>query len=174
MFVAASSRIYWWHYVITQPEIVAFESRMLAAVHLKVPRNALQTSIEPAIQEVINVASLQGIQLAGPLTAYHHVMVDNMFDVDVGFPVNETVRSSGRVSTVHIAHATAIKTTFTGPYTQLFTAWQSLGDWFAANQDMQARGWHRDTRLCEVYVAGPDQIADPAAWRTELYMTVKR
>jgi effector-binding domain-containing protein len=147
--------------VIETPRIARSRAEATAVIRIEVPRAEIQTVMEPAITEVLEVLRAQGVQPAGPLLSYHRSMDPAVFDFEVGFPVSMTVRPSRRVVPSSLPAATVARTIYHGGYEGLGAAWGELTAW------MKAEGHEAGPSLWERYLAGPES-GGPSEWRTEL------
>jgi effector-binding domain-containing protein len=129
---------------------------------LSVPRAEIQRVMGPAIAEVMGAATAQGIGPAGPVFSHHFKMDPDVFDFEVGVPVNGPVSETGRVKASQLPAATVGRTSYRGPYEGLGAAWGEFCEWIAAE------GREPAANLWECYVQGPESGPDPAAWQTEL------
>jgi effector-binding domain-containing protein len=152
--------------MIETPQITDTERQIAAVIHITVPRDQIQTVMEPAIKEVLAAISDQELTLAGPLFAYHLTTSPESFDFQVGFPVSEAVKPVGRVKAGALPATRVARTVYQGPYEGLFGAWKEFGQWIKT-QDLERGG-----TLWERYVTGPETDLDPSTWRTELNVPV--
>jgi len=148
--------------MLDTPEIVQSEAREAAVIHLEIPRSEIQSSMGPAIGELMAAVAAQGSSPTGPVFAHHLKMSKERFDFEVGVPVTAPVSPAGRVKPGRLPAAKVARTIYHGPYEGLYTAWGEFDAWVAAN------GHKPGPDLWEIYVAGPESSPDPATWRTEL------
>lgn len=148
--------------MIDPPRVVLTEPRATAVVPLVIPRADIQKVMGPAIQEVASTLAAQGIPPAGPLLAYHRRGDGKTFDFEVGFPVGQVVRPTGRVVASRLPGKRVVQTVYHGGYEGLHGAWTELMAWITS------RGYAAGEDMWEVYVAGPESGPDPASWRTQL------
>lgn len=148
--------------MIETPQIAQTTAQQTAVVHLTIPREDIQTVMEPAIREVMAAVTAQGITPAGPLFSYHLRVDPALFDFEIGVPVTTPVAATGRVKAGQLPAARVARTIYQGPYEGLGAAWGELNAW------IKAEGHTPEAGLWERYVAGPESSPDPAAWRTEL------
>lgn len=147
---------------IDQPGVVQIDSRITAVIRLTIPRADIRQVMGPAIQEVLGTLAGQGIVPAGPLFSRHFRIDPEIFDVEIGVPVEMPVAASGRVVASQLPAGKAARAVYRGPYEALGTAWGEFKAWIAAEGLQPGEG------LWECYVAGPEASPDPAQWRTEL------
>lgn len=143
-------------------EIVQTQKQMTAVIHLVIPRAEIQAVMAPAIGEVLATLTEQGLAPAGPLFSYHLQRPSDVFDFEVGFPVNSAVLPSGRVKCSNLPARTVARTVYRGGYEGLGVAWG------AHFEQIQARGLVAQGDLWECYLSGPERSPDPADWATEL------
>lgn len=134
-------------------------------IHLTVTPSEMPNVFGPAVGELLQELKAQGISPAGPLVAYHFNLNGpgfEMFDFEVGFPVDTAVRANGRVQPSELPSVRALQTNYHGPYEGLPAAWGEFQAWLSANGHVAAPS------LFETYVLGPANSADPVTWQTEL------
>ncbi len=147
---------------IAGPVVIDSERHTAAVIHLKIPRNQIQTELPPAIQELMAAAAGQGLRIVGPLFTHHLTTSPTDFDFEAGFPVSAPVKPQGRVKPGELPAARIARSEYRGGYEGLYDAWRQFGEWMNV-QGLKGRG-----DLWERYLAGPESSADPATWRTEL------
>lgn len=149
--------------LIDTPEVITLGAQQTAVIRLIVPRAQIQEAMGPARVELLEVLAAQGIAPTGPMFTHHFRMDPELFDFEVGLPVNEAVRPAGRVQPASLPGGRVARTTYRGRYEELGRAWGALMEW------MRSQGHAAAPELWEAYVAGPEVGADPGLWRTELY-----
>lgn len=148
--------------MIDTPQIVEIGPRLVAAIHVTVPRNEIQAVMGPGIQEVMEAVKAQGAGPIGPWFTHHLRMDPGVFDFEICVPVSAPVAAVGRVGCREMPAARVARTIYRGPYEGLGPAWGEFGGWMAANGHTPAPD------LYECYVAGPESSSSPNDWRTEL------
>ncbi len=148
--------------MISEPRIVTHEAVRTASIHLVIPGVDMPRYIDPAIQEILATISSQGIQPAGPMFSYHHRRPSDTFDFELGFPVGRIIKPTGRVMASSLPSARVVRSIYQGPYEGLAQAWPTLEKWVR-----QAR--LKETGVFwERYLNNPNEVRDPALYRTEL------
>jgi effector-binding domain-containing protein len=153
--------------MIDTPQIVQTTDQHTAVIHLTIPRADIQKEMGPAIAELMEVVSAQGIGPAGPWLSHHLKMSPDIFDFEVAVPVLAPVTPTGRVTRGRLPATRAMRTTYAGGYEGLGNAWGELQAWVAAE------GHTTGTDLWEVYRVGPESSQNPADWRTDLYQPLR-
>jgi effector-binding domain-containing protein len=148
--------------MLDTPEIVYTPGQLTACIHLTIPRSDAPKVMGPAIEEVMAAVAAQGKAPTGPWFTHHLRMDPDVFDFEVCVPVAGSIAAAGRVRPGEIRSATVARTVYRGGYEGLGAAWGEFISWIAGE------GHEPAADLWEVYVAGPESSADPAAWRTEL------
>ncbi|HEX9952960.1 MAG TPA: GyrI-like domain-containing protein [Rubricoccaceae bacterium] len=148
--------------MIDTPHVTQTAAQPAAVLRLTIPRSEIQSAMGPARAEVLAAVAAQGIATAGPLFSYHFRMTHETFDFVVGVPVASPVAAVGRVTPGELPASRVAQTVYHGPYEGLGAAWGAFETWIAAE------GHARRPDLWERYLVGPEDGADPAAWRTEL------
>lgn len=144
------------------PEILQTTARPTAVIHLTIPHAEMMQAFGPAIDELMSVLAAQGLTPAGPVYAYHFKMSPGIFDLEVGVPVEGTVKPAGRVKPSQLPARKVARSVYTGPYEGLPDAWGEFDRW------MKAGGVKQAEDLWECYVHGPGSDPDPKTWRTEM------
>jgi effector-binding domain-containing protein len=142
--------------------IVQTEARTTAVIPLVIPRIEIRQHMAPAIAELMATLAAQGIAPAGPLFTRHFRFSPDLFDFEVGVPVDAQVAASGRVSAGQLPASRVARTVYRGPYEGLADAWGEFKARIAADSQPEAGG------LWECYVVGPETSPDPTRWQTEL------
>lgn len=148
--------------MLDPPEILYAEAQSAAVIHVTVPKAEIQDVMSPAFEEVIAVASAQGIGPAGPVFAHHLRMDPTIFDFEIGVPVTSPVEPVGRVRAGELPTGRIARTVYRGGYEGLGAAWGEFSAWITA------QGLTPAPNLWERYVVGPETDADPGSWQTEL------
>ncbi len=148
--------------LIDKPQIVQTQAQSTAVIRLTVPRAEIQKVMGPAIGEVMGTLAAQGVKPAGPVFSHHFRMAPDVFDFEVGVPVNGPFAEVGRVKASQLPAATVARTIYRGGYEGLGAAWGEFGKWIATEGHQPA------ANLWERYLSGPESSPEPAKWQTEL------
>ncbi len=152
--------------MITKTTLVQTESQATAVIHFLIPREQIQEVVGPAIQEVMETVTAQGIGPAGPVFLLYLNLEVDIFDFEVGVPVSAPVRPAGRVYASELPAASAVRTIYTGPYEGLGEGWQEF------MTVLKEEGWQTSPGLWERYLKGPESTPDSTTWQTELNRSV--
>jgi effector-binding domain-containing protein len=152
--------------MITPPRIIAATPVPAAIIHLVIPGREMPKYMDPAIVEILQLLGEQGISPAGPLFSYHHRRPSDTFDFDIGFPVAQPIREGGRVVNGSLPGGQVVRSVYQGPYDGLSQAWTELQEW------VRKEGLSESGRFYESYITNPDEVNDPAQYRTELNWVV--
>lgn len=148
--------------MISTPEILQTEAEVAAVIHIKTPRSEMAKVFGPGVDELMAVLAEQGVELAGAVFAHHLKMSPENFDFELGVRVSVPISAAGRVMPGQLPAARVARTTYSGPYEGLSSAWSEFGDWIKAN------GYEAAGSLWEIYSVGPHSTPDPTGWCTEL------
>lgn len=148
--------------MIDEPQIVQTAAQQTAVVRLTIPRSEIQKVMAPAIGEVLAAVAAENLTPIGPVFSRHFRIDPQVFDFEVGVPVAEPFRASGRVKPSSLPPVRAARTIHRGPYEGLHASWEAFDDWIVANGHIPA------SHLWERYAKGPESSADPSNWETEL------
>src|SRR5690606_25358784 len=148
--------------MIDTPQIVQTEAQATAVIRFTIPREEIRAVMGPAFHELMETLAAQQVEPAGPFFSHHFRMDPDVFDFEVGVPVEAPITPAGRVVSSTLPAATVARTVYHGDYEGLVSAWGAFDAWVAEAGHTSA------SDLWECYVAGPESGPDPAAWRTEL------
>jgi effector-binding domain-containing protein len=148
--------------MLDTPQIIHTDEQLSAVIHLTVSRAEIGHVMGPAIDEIISVLAAQGATPAGPCFSFHWKRPSDMFDFEVGFPVNRSITPTGRVKMSKLPAAKVARTTYRGGYEGLPSAWGEFCTW------IENKGFIAQESLWESYIVGPASSPDPDQWRTEL------
>jgi len=147
--------------------IVQTQAQTTAAIRLIIPRLEIRQHMEPAIAELMSTLAAQDIAPSGPLFTLHFRLDPDIFDFEVGIPVNTPVVASHRVIGSQLPACRVARTIYRGQYERLGAAWGDFKAQIAADSLPEAAG------LWESYVVGPESTLDSTQWQTELNCPVK-
>jgi effector-binding domain-containing protein len=154
--------------MIDAPEIVTTEAQHTAVIRVRVPRAEIQEVMGPAIHEVLDAVTAQGIGPASAVFSQHFRMQPDIFDFEVGVAVRSPVTPAGRVVAAELPACRAARTIYRGGYEGLGDGWGELMAW------MKREGHAHAESLWERYLKGPETGAPPAEWETELIRPLAR
>jgi effector-binding domain-containing protein len=147
--------------MLDTPQITQTATQLTAVIHLMIPREDIQSVMEPGISELMATIAAQGITPTGPWFCHHLKIAPDTWDFEISVPVSAAVVAAGRVRPSQWPAMKVARTVYHGPYEGLADAWGEFLDWITANGHTSAPD------LYECYVAGPESSPDPANWRTE-------
>jgi effector-binding domain-containing protein len=148
--------------MIDTPLIVQCVQQRTAAIRVTKPRNEIGQVFPAAVSELMAALRSQGIGAIGPLLSYHLKLPTEVFDFEIGVPVDRDVKASGRVFSSELPAAKVARTVYHGPMEGLGAAWAELRTWMTAN------GYTAQPLMWESYLVGPAANPDPSTWQTEL------
>lgn len=148
--------------MIDEPSIVQTSAQVTAVVRIKIPRSEIQAVMGVGRDELMAALAAQGIRSVGPWFTHHFVMDPEVFDIEIGVPVDREVSAVGRVAPGRLPSTEVARTIYHGPYEGLGAAWSEFDTWITSKGRRTAEG------LWEVYVTGPETTPDPSGWQTEL------
>lgn len=148
--------------MIAPPHVSQTIERGTAVIRLVVPKADIQQVMAPAIREIMATVATQGLVPAGPLFTHHFRLDPELFDFEVGIPLNSSVTAAGRVVPGRLRAANVATTVYHGPYEGLESAWQEFTDWLSVQELAPAED------VWEYYRIGPESGPDSSAWETDL------
>lgn len=126
------------------------EPRPAAVVRGHVEHDGIGAFIGASIREVMHAIGAQHVQPAGEPFAQYRLADDGTFDIAVGFPVTSPVSASDGVVPMSLPAGTVARTTVTGPYAEIGSAYDALIAW------IDASGYEMTGDFLERYLDGPD------------------
>jgi effector-binding domain-containing protein len=124
---------------------------------------AFQELLPEVDAEILNA----GVRPTGPPFAIYHVYQQDTVDMELGFPVDEPVPTTGRVIGRELEASPAAVTFHHGPYESLGQAYRAVEAWMRENgREASGPPW-------EVYWTGPMDGEGSANWKTEVGYPIK-
>ncbi len=148
--------------MLETPQITKTTEQSTAIIHLTIPRTEIHQAMGPGITEVMSAVAAQGIIPTGPLFSHHLRMQPDIFDFEIGVPVDQEVSDAGRVRGGSLPAGKVARTLYVGSYEGLSAAWGEFEAWIAD------QGFTPRADLWERYIVGPDSGSDPNEYCTEL------
>jgi effector-binding domain-containing protein len=152
---------------MTEPELADLNQTTTAMTHGVVPMAEIAAFFDRSFSELATVLDRQGIAPTGPAYARYAGPPGETADLEVGFPVHDSVAPEGQVHPSSLPAGPVARLVHAGGYDQLGEAWGRLGAWIAG------QGLTPGADLWEVYVTEPSPDMDPADLRTELFWAVQ-
>lgn len=148
--------------MISTPEIVESPAQNIAFIHVVAPRQEVILAMNQGLEELGRVLREQKIKPVGAWFTHHLRRPSETFDYRLCFPVDEEVKSEGRVEAGVLEASTVARTVYLGDYSGLGKAWGEFQAWIVAH------GYAMREDLWERYLVGPDASRSPSEWKTEL------
>lgn len=151
--------------MISEPKIESREAQQYVAVHSEVPSSELPKVIPQSIGEVIGWLNEKGVAPAGaPFVRYNVINMPGLLDIEVGWPVANSVSGNGRVSAGVLPAGRYATLLYTGDYPGLQGATAALLDW-GAKQNVVWDNWEAEKGDAfggrfESYLTDPNQEPD--------------
>jgi effector-binding domain-containing protein len=152
--------------VIDTPYIVPTDIQKTAVIHIVVSRSEIQSVMEIGISELLSTLAEQGVKIIGSLFSYHLRIDPDIFDFEIGVPVEKTIEPIGRVKPSELPSTTVVRTIYRGAYEDLGQAWGEFKSWINSNNYVQM------PNMWEVYLSGPETSQNPKDWCTELNQVI--
>ncbi|MUN65016.1 AraC family transcriptional regulator [Kocuria sediminis] len=150
-----------------EPRVVDVGEQTTAVVAGKVPVTELRAFFDAAFHELGERIGRGELRPTGPALSLYHSEPGAVVELEVGFPVAETVAPAGSVVVGRIPSTRAVTVTHHGDYDGLGSSWERLRAW------AQERHLRVGAPLWEVYVTEPHPGDDPRDMVTELYWAVE-
>ena len=150
----------------TEPELADLTEISTAVIHGVVPMAEIAGFFDRSFSELAIVLDRQGIAPTGPAFARYAGPPGETVDLEVGFPVRDSVAPEGQVCPSCLPAGAVARLVHAGGYDQLGESWGRLGAWITE------QGLAPGADLWEVYLTEPRPDMDPADLRTELCWAV--
>ena len=149
------------HLVIDTPQILETAAQPTAVIRLTIPRADIRAVMGPGLTKLRAAVAAQGVAPNGPWFT-HHLRVDpDVFDFEIGVPVDAPVEAADGVQPSEWPAQRAARTVYRGDYAGLGAAWGEFNAWIAAAGHTVAPDfWER-------YLTGPESGEAADGWRTE-------
>jgi len=139
--------------------LATLQRQPAAVVRAHVKLEDIAEFLGGVFEEVVTALGQQGLSPAGPPFG-RYVPGDGGFQVEAGFPVDRSVKATGRVTPDELPGGTVAYTVHTGAYDGVGAAYAAATDWIADNGFVvSGRAWER-------YLDGPE-VPQP---RTEVFV----
>jgi len=132
-------------------------------VRSQVTREELPDAIGAGMGRVFPYAQRAGIAIAGRPFARYVGMDGEQMSIEVGAPVVAPAKGEGEIEVGSIPGGPVVVGVHMGPYDQLHETFEAMERWLAEN------GLRSGGAPWESYITDPDELSDPAQWRTDVY-----
>ncbi|MDQ3101170.1 MAG: GyrI-like domain-containing protein [Bacteroidota bacterium] len=153
--------------LLDEPTIVHFEEQRTAVIRFTIRREEIRSVMGPAYGDLHQVLQEQSIEAVGPFFTHHFRMDPEVFDFELGVPVNASIKPQGRVLQGKLPAAKVMRTVYRGGYEGMGAAWQKF------DQLIRELGHQAVESLWESYVKGPESGSDQSKWETEFNRPLK-
>ena len=123
-----------------EPELADLNETTTAVIHGVVPMAEIADFFDRSFSELATVLDRQGIAPTGPAYARYAGPPGETADLEVGFPVRDSVAPEGQVHPSSLPAGPAARLVHAGGYDQLGEAWGRLGAWIAGQGRRGATG----------------------------------
>ena len=148
-------------------EVRRVEAHPVVSIRATTTRDEVASTLAELLPEVAGYLAELGVEPTGPPFARWHDDWHDRTDLDAGLPVAVPVENSGRITAEELPGGEVVSTWHAGPYTSLTSAYSALEAW------MREHGRQSAGAPWEVYWTGPDDVTDPAEYRTEVLWPVR-
>jgi nucleotide-binding universal stress UspA family protein/effector-binding domain-containing protein len=142
-------------------EITVVPARVVAGLRERVAPAHLEAFFRRAVPAVAVALDRVGTGPAGPPVAVYSHEDGQVFDVTVGFPVENEPPASAGLTVEHLPAGRVVRAEHNGPYSSLPATYAALATWFADHARVPPR------LMWEEYLAGP-QDAEESEYRTRV------
>jgi AraC family transcriptional regulator len=137
-----------------------------AVIHLSCRPDAISETMGPAFGKLFESVGRSGGVTAGPVFARYFAFSDDLVDYECGIALAAPYTWNGEVQAGQIGGCEAAVGMHIGPYDRLPETYAAMQAW------IEGQGRKPGAVMWEVYLNDPDQVPDPAEWRTEVYWPV--
>ncbi|NTU97201.1 MAG: GyrI-like domain-containing protein [Chlorobiaceae bacterium] len=134
------------------PEIRKLSPRPALAIRTRTRVNGIASLFESGYESIARLLHEKEKQPSGPPFALYYQMDGDDLEVEFGFPVKEPVEGSGSIKATWTPSGKALITVYTGPYSDLESAYEFLMKCVAENR-LKPNGVSY-----EVYLDDPSEI----------------
>ena len=145
-----------------EPKIYRTESQLVATLHVTVSRDEIREVMNPALKELVEAVKQQKVTITGPWFTHQFRMNPDVFDFDIGVPVESAIRADARVKPGVYPSIKVVETIYHGDYEGLGEAWEEFLAW------IDSRGYSVSEDFYECYLVGPEHVDDAEQWQTRL------
>jgi effector-binding domain-containing protein len=116
------------------PEIRKLSSRPALTIRTRIRGDGIASLFESGYESIARLLKEKGKLPSGPPFALYYHMDGDDFEVEFGFPVKEPVDGSGSIKATWTPSGKALITVYTGPYSNLESAYEFLMTCVAENK----------------------------------------
>ena len=146
-----------------EPEVVDLPAgRVVVGLRERVSMPELAAFFGRSVPVVLDEIFRQGIEPSGPPIAIYLHEAGQVFEVTVGFPVDEPEVFRGALVIDELPQGRAVRAVHIGPYETLPETYAALGRWFTDRQVGIPR------TMWEEYLEGPEAASGPSQYRTRV------
>jgi effector-binding domain-containing protein len=151
-----------------EPELVSAEPVTTAVVRDVVPVSELREFFDVSFRGLARTTDEQRVPVLGPAFGLFRGPVGDTVELEVGFPVERSVRTDGDVVTSCLPSGLVARVTHSGAFDGLGDTWARLDAW------LREQGLFPSAERWESYVTQPSPDMDPRDLRTELNWLVDK
>lgn len=114
-------------------EIIEQPTQGVLSIRTRASVDQLPQVFDKAFYEIMIYLSENGVHPAGaPFAAYYNMDMQDL-DIEIGFPVNQTLLGNNEIQPNEIPAGRQAACLYTGPYNQLEQAYHQLSQWVKEN-----------------------------------------
>jgi effector-binding domain-containing protein len=151
-----------------EPHLLNAKPGTTAVVHGTVRLTDLREFFDVSFRDLMQTASQQRVPISGPAFGLFRGPMGDTVDLEVGFPVERSIRADGVVVASRLPGGLVARMTHGGAFDGLGDAWARLDAW------LRSQGLTPSAQRWESYVTQPSSDMDPSALRTELNWLVDK
>jgi effector-binding domain-containing protein len=142
----------------------------VARKRTRVRATDLATVIGQGFDELLAYAARSGGSLTGPPQAAYlgDFTADGEVDVELYLPTDIRATGGSDINVVELPGGTVAQAFHHGRYEDLGTAYNAVSQW------IRTKGLQHAGPTREIYLTGPDAVADPAQYLTEIVVPVRQ
>jgi effector-binding domain-containing protein len=148
-------------------ELREIEPRPTAAIRTTTTVAGISEALGQIFPEVAASLGRQGAQPSGPPFARYLNFQEDAIDLEAGLPVPAAVTGEGRVAASELPGGRVAVTVHVGPYEAIGAAYEAVDAW------IKEQGFQPAGAPWEVCTTDPNEVQDPAEWRTEVFHPVQ-
>lgn len=135
-------------------------------IRRSIERSEIADTITDCLEALASYSKSSGLEPCGPPFSRYPEMREKRITIEIGMPFPTPVPGHGEIEPGFLQSGPAALAIHEGNYDRLEETYEAMADWILANRMSRVGApW-------ESYVTDPEQLPDPADWRTEVYWPI--
>lgn len=135
-------------------------------IRRSITRSEIGETITDCLKALSDYCRGSDLEPSGPPFARYPEMSADRLTMEIGMPFSSPVAGAGEIEAGFLQSGPAVMAVHEGDYDRLAETYDAIAGWIQANRLSRVGApW-------ESYVTDPEEIPDPAGWRTEVYWPI--